>query len=255
MTQPPDSQGLDATLDLLIDRSDNVIRLVSGDGSSLEKLSHMQAMRVDTEEQKAQEEYETAADLVSRIGAQDRSAENELVARYQERLRYVLLRRMTEESDAVEDVLQTTLAKVIVRLREEGIDDPSRLGGFIYGVARNTMLTSHRERRRFQDQVDQDVLDLLKDGAPGPEEVTSVSETTQIVRRLLAEFRSTRGHEKYAEVLIRFYVQQQDRQEICEALDLTPKGFRNALHRAKARLKELVIDAEQRNRLGLVEDE
>ena len=132
---------------------------------------------------------------------------------------------------------------MLEQLRSKAIAEPSRLGGYIFGVARNTMHASYRQQARFQSEVDSEGVEQIPEKAPAPDDLISINATTQLIRELLADLGNTKGREVYAEVLIRYYIEQQTRDEICEALNLTPKGFRNALHRAKLRLKELALKA------------
>ena len=92
----------------LINRSDNVIRLVSGSQGSLVSPASRKVRRMKAKQQ-TENESEVATGLVGRILDGDRSAETELVQRYWDRLRYVLLRKMPLQRDEVEDVLQSTL--------------------------------------------------------------------------------------------------------------------------------------------------
>jgi len=200
------------------------------------------------------DESEIATDLVRRIAAGDYSAETEFVRRYQPRLRYVLLRQMAQHPHDVDDLVQSALTAALIRLRDQSIDDPARLGGFIYGIAKNLRFALLRDRARHDGNADPEILDHLPDEQPGPDQLIAGSETTQIVRRLLAEFSQTKGRERDAEVLVRLYITQQDRQEICQELGIAPDHLRRVVHRAKQRLKSLLLEAEQRDQLALTAD-
>jgi len=196
------------------------------------------------------EEAMVAADLTGRIRAGDPAAENELVQRYGERLRYVLQRQMSAFPHDVDDVIQESLLAAIERLRNEGLDEPARLGGFIYGIARNLRLAKLREHTRHDGDAHPDIVVRIADGGSGPEEVVAGRETTRVVRRLLAELGSTRGRERDREVLVRLYVHQQSREQVCEALDINPEHLRRVLHRAKQRLRVLLVETIEPDSLG-----
>ena len=231
------------------DSTGNVIRLRDESRSSL-GIRRSKSVHAMPEEQISQDEARIAADLVKRIGDGDRSAESQLVVHYQDRLRYVLLRQMPNRDD-LEDLLQATLMAAIVRLREGAIDEPAKLGGFIYGVLNNLRKTHIRDSIKRQADSNPDLLVLIEDDSPGPEQMSAAEETTQIVRRVISEL----SEERDRELLLRLYVQQQEKEVVCEALDIAPAHMRRVLHRAKKRLKELMLQAESRRKLHLVPED
>ena len=90
-------------------------------------------------ESEFEQERQAATDLVVRVRQGERSAEAELVERYNRGLRY-LLRRKTRDPELAEDLLQETWAVALERLRGPSIEDPGRLAGFLCGVARHLAL-------------------------------------------------------------------------------------------------------------------
>ena len=250
MNQPTDNKKSGQVLDELIEQSGNVVRLDSGRGNILAECIRRTNLRVDPKQQSLQE-HEVATDLVRRIRAGDPSAEAELIERYQQRVRYVLLRQMPQHRHDVDDVLHDTLIAAIVRLRERGIEDSSRLGGFIYGIAKNLRRANLRDHAKRDGEVDPELLTRLPDETnTDPEQLAAGRETTQIVRQLLDELGKSRGRKRDREVLIRLYVKQQERQEICQELGIAPDHLRRVVHRAKQRLKALML--ERRDELNLV---
>jgi len=196
--------------------------------------------------QQAPSEAAIAGALVRRIAEGDKAAETELVRHYHDKLRYILLNQMPNRDD-VEDVLQATFATVLPRLRERPIEEPGRLGGAIYGVAKNIRLESLRDQSKHQHEPEE----VVRDESPDPEQAASSTETTRIVRQLLAEL----SEERDRQVLIRLYVYQQDKKLICDELNLNQDHLRRVLHRAKRRLKALFLEAEQERRLNLIPEE
>lgn len=234
----------------VIEASDNVIRLVNdSEKRSLMIFVREANARMDPQ-QRELEETEVAVDLVHRIREGDPSAKGELIERYGKRLRYVLQRQMAQHLHDVDDVVQESLTAALLRLRNRGIDDPARLGGFIYGIAKNVRLARIREHARHDGDADPEVLSDVPDEQTRPHQVIASDETTRIVRQLLAELGSTRGTERDREVLLRLYVQQQSKDEICKALDIAPDHLRRVVHRAKQRLKALLIESQQLDVVG-----
>ncbi|HEV7517338.1 MAG TPA: hypothetical protein VGR07_13635 [Thermoanaerobaculia bacterium] len=72
----------------------------------------------------------TPGDLVRRIAAGDRRAEQEMVELYGEGLAF-LLRRWTRDRDAADDLYQETLRLALEKIRRGEVRDPDRLPGFL----------------------------------------------------------------------------------------------------------------------------
>jgi len=231
---------------------DNVIRLVSDGRGRLSALGRTGDARVDPEQQE-RDESEIAAQLVARIRAGDRAAEAELIERYQPRLLYVLRRQMLQQPHDVEDVAQSALTATIVRLRAEAIEAPERLGGFIYGIARILRRENQRLAARHRSDADPEMLDRLPDGSPEPERLVAGVETTTLLRRVLAELGETSGTSRDREVLVRLYVMEQSRDEVCRSLRIAPEHLRRVVHRARQRLKGLMREAQRPARADLAD--
>lgn len=236
------------------DGLDLVSRLVkTGRWSRLETFDGEADARMGAEGHEP-DEAEIATGLVRRIREGDTAAETELVQRYEERLRYVLVRQMAAYPHDVDDVVQEALTTTVIRLRDTGIDDPARLGGFIFGIAKNLRSARIRDHVRHDGDADPEVISRIPGDEITPDQVLASSETTQIIRQLLAELGNRTGTERDREVLIRLYIRQESREAVCEALDINPEHLRRVVHRAKQRLKLLLVESMNRNALGRMSD-
>jgi RNA polymerase sigma-70 factor (ECF subfamily) len=176
-----------------------------------------------------------AADLARRIAAGDRAAEAELVARYSRGLLYHL-RRMTADPALADDLHQDTFRVVLERLRGEGLADPERLGGFLLRTARNLFLGGYRKRaRRGESQPAEEAAEPV-DPAPGQLARVLRAEEDRAVQSLLGELGTPRDRQ----ILLRFYVAEEDKERICADLGLSPLHFSRVLFRARQRFKELL---------------
>ncbi len=183
-------------------------------------------------------EAAAAAELVRRIRSAERSAEEELVTRYS---RGVLLhlKRMTRDPSLADDLHQETFRVVLEKLRRQGLEQPERLAGFVLGTARNLFLGDYRKRtRRGLDQDPVDPADTA-DTAPGQLARVLQREEAQVVQRLIHEL----GSERDRQLLLRFYVAEEDKDRICADLGLSALHFNRVLFRARQRLKELRLAA------------
>ncbi len=180
----------------------------------------------------------STTELISRIQAGDRRAEGELVERHSRVLRESL-RRLTLDPSLREDLYQETFRVVIEKLRHGGLDEPDKLVGFIFRTARNLFFRSGRKWLRGEA----DGAAQLPDPAPGQLDRLLVEERAQVVHQLLDEM----SPDRYRQILLRFYVAEEDKQRICRDLGLTALHFNRLLFRARQRFRQVLERSEQRS--------
>jgi RNA polymerase sigma-70 factor (ECF subfamily) len=183
-------------------------------------------------------EAEAAASLVRRIRAGDRAAEEELVARYSRGVLFHL-RRMTGNPALSDDLHQETFRVVLLRLRGEGLEEPEHLAGFILRTARNLFLGSYRKASRRGETQPGDEAPEVPDPTPGQLDRVLREERARMVQRLIAELETGRDRQ----ILLRFYVGEEDKDRICADLGLSSLHFNRVLFRARQRLKQLLVQA------------
>jgi RNA polymerase sigma-70 factor (ECF subfamily) len=190
---------------------------------------------MSTEPEPDSAEAEIAANLVRRIAAGEASAEAELVQRYSRGLLY-LLRRLGASPELADDLHQETFRVVLERLRRKALDDPAGLAGFLRGTARNLLIAERRKSARRKTEADDE--ELAQAVQPSPSQLSSVlhDEEAEIVRTLINELPTDRDRQ----LLLRFYVAEEEKESICAALDLDHLHFNRVLFRARQRFKELL---------------
>ncbi|HEX4959447.1 MAG TPA: sigma-70 family RNA polymerase sigma factor [Thermoanaerobaculia bacterium] len=181
------------------------------------------------------DEAAIATDLVRRIAAGDTSAEGELVQRYSRGILY-LLRRLVSSPELAEDLHQETFRIVLERLRKRELDDPAGLAGFLRGTARNLAAAEHRKTGRRRTEADPEVLEQAVHPAPGQLQTVLLDEEANIVRRLISELPTDRDQQ----LLMRFYVAEEEKERICSDLGLDSLHFNRVLFRARQRFRELL---------------
>jgi DNA-directed RNA polymerase specialized sigma24 family protein len=92
-------------------------------------------------------------------------------------------------------------------------------------------------------------VSAIPDESYSPYRDVSRAQNTKLVRQLLNELPVERDRE----LLERLYVQDQDKEEICQALGLDSLHFNRVLHRAKQRFRQLLLHAERRSQLRVIE--
>jgi len=184
-------------------------------------------------------------DLVRRIVSGEPAAEAELVDRFSRALSF-LLRRLTRDDTAAEDLYQETFRLVIEKVRRGELREPERLPGFVSSMARNLFLGSvRRGGRRQKWQGDSEAAEAAPDPAPGQLARLLAKERAAAVRGVLAELKNDRDRE----ILSRHYISGEDKEDICRDLELSDLHFNRVLFRARQRYKEL-FERRQGERYG-----
>jgi RNA polymerase sigma-70 factor (ECF subfamily) len=176
-----------------------------------------------------------ATNLVRRIAAGDAAAEASLVERYSRGLLY-LLRRLGAPPELAEDLHQETFRIVLERLRRRGLDEPAGLAGFLHGTARNLVTAERRKVARRRTDADPEPLERAVHPARGQLSSVLLEEEAAMVRRLIGELPTERDRQ----LLLRFYVAEEEKESICADLGLDSLHFNRVLFRARHRFKELL---------------
>ena len=192
-------------------------------------------------------EAQISAELVKRIGQGDRRAEEDLVRRYQRGLTY-LLKRRTRDPQLALDLAQETFRIAIEKLRQSPIEQIERVAGYLRGTAINLVSADVRKNMRRATTADSDAVDAAADDAAGPFDHVSTEQVQRIVRKLLDELPVQRDRE----ILVRTYLEDQDKSAICEALGVDSAHYNRVLFRAKQRFRELLTSAASQPALRVV---
>ena len=182
------------------------------------------------------EAAESAADLVGRIRRADPSAEDELVERYRRGIS-IILRAESSDAGAVDDLFQDTFRIALEKIRNGDLREPRKLSGFICAVARNLVVEHFRKvaARRTSSG-----LHLAELASPRPDPLEDVlrAERGAMAQRVLSEMPSDRDRQ----ILLRFYVAEDEKDSICRDLELTSLHFNRVLFRARERYRALYLE-------------
>ena len=174
-------------------------------------------------------------DLVQRIRAGDRLAEEELVSRFGEGLSF-LLRRWTRERTAAEDLYQETFRLALEKIRRGEVRDPERLGAYLRSLAKN-LSTEHYRRGSVREAREEQIEAVADLSAPEAGQLGTLlrREKAELVRRVLGEL----GSERDRQVLFRFYIAEEDKERIGADLGLSGPELNLVLFRARRRYRDL----------------
>jgi RNA polymerase sigma-70 factor (ECF subfamily) len=149
-------------------------------------------------------------------------------------LRALIMRRV-RDPDVAMDILQDAAVTTLEKLRAGEIAEPRMLGGFLYRVAINH--ARNHLRKEYVRQGDADALELLE--APesdGGAWSLARRQWRELARSLLDELSVGRDRE----LLVRYYLHEEERDEICRALGLSETHFNRVIFRARTRVRELL---------------
>jgi RNA polymerase sigma factor (sigma-70 family) len=138
-----------------------------------------------------------------------------------------------------EDLTQETLHVVVERVRARTIDDPRKVFAFAAATARNLALNAARKMLRQQTVVDSELVDELAQNLEMEQSELSEQDDRHLaeaVASLLEELPTERDRM----LLMRFYLDGTDKQQLCRELGLSPKHFDRVLMRARTRLRAII---------------
>jgi len=172
--------------------------------------------------------------LVEAIARRTR-LQDDLYVRYRRPLLQVLLHRRIAR-DAAEDLLQRTFLQAIKKIRADGLDDPSNLGGYLYRTACNLATAYWRGELSREYARENEELSKLEDEALSLEERLDHEQLARYVRALMEHLPIQRDRE----VLERYYLHEESRTAIRESLQLTELQFNQVLWRARQRFGDIL---------------
>jgi DNA-directed RNA polymerase specialized sigma24 family protein len=149
----------------------------------------------------------------------------------------LLLTRRTGDYQLACELLHDAVCIAWEKWRASQIRHPEQLAGYIFQVAMNLLHNKRRlvgdrpERRATLDQLDREGV-----GVPSSD-VTDEEKIAAKLKDLIRAMKSQRDRE----VLIRFYLNEEDKELICRDLQLDARQFDRILHRARQRLGQLLM--------------
>jgi RNA polymerase sigma-70 factor (ECF subfamily) len=168
--------------------------------------------------------------LVARVRSGDPLAFRLVFDRYARAVRR-FLRDLLSEPAAADEATQETFVRahrMIGRLRED-----EKLGGWLFGIARNVALEQRRQRRRSGPPAAPPREPL--DPAPSPEARLIGEESAEVLERALAAL----GEDRRAALLLRID-HDLGYEEIGSALGWSLVKVKNEVHRARLELRALL---------------
>lgn len=176
-----------------------------------------------------------ADNLVERIKAGDKDAEEALVKNYWRQLYFILYKR-SNDPELASDIAQDGFMVVLRKARAGEIENPHALGAFIRQVGVNLLNAHYQQKSRRKTDTDEDMLSTVADQNPDVLRQLSADQLVELVRQVIEELPTERDRD----LLYRVFIYGESKPQICDALALTPAHFDRVLHRARSRLRQLL---------------
>lgn len=171
--------------------------------------------------------------LVSKIQNGDDAGMEELYKLFSRGIRYYLCRQLGPQE--LEDKVHDTFLIVVNAIRKGDLREPERLMGFVRTVVRRQVaayIDNAVHARREQADLETGVM--VADRKHNPEQEAIVRQKTELMRTVLESL-----SQRDRDILVRFYLQEQSQEQICEEMSLTETQFRLLKSRAKAKFGEI----------------
>lgn len=175
------------------------------------------------------------AELPGRILKGDKRAEAEFVSHFSTSVRLILERR-TQDRELALDLTQDTLLTCIEQFREEALEDPRKTAHYVHRVAVFKAANANRSKQRRATDSRTDFVETISSNGADPLAQLTTKDSAEAVRELLTHLKVERDRD----LLIRYFLKEQTKLEICDALEITPDHFDRVLYRAKQRFKSIL---------------
>jgi len=137
---------------------------------------------------------------------------------------------------------------VIEKLRRGELREPAKLPGFLAQIARSLTIEHYRKIQRRKTEADSDAIAEVEASGSGPLSELMTREDAGLVRQVIQEL----GTERDRDILLRFYIAEEDKERIKQDLGLSSLQFNRVLHRARERYRDLYLQRVGRRALGII---
>jgi len=183
--------------------------------------------------QPLQPEQPCWVDLVDKIKQNDADGMEELYKVFSRGVRFYLCRQLGPQD--LDDRVHDTFLIVTQAIQRGDLRDPERLMGYVRTIVRRQVAAQIEDNVHSRlRQIDLDWGGAVRDAGSDPEQNAMREECAAIAKKVLKSIAP-----RDREILIRFYLEEQPAEKICDEMGLTETQFRLLKSRAKARFGEL----------------
>lgn len=171
------------------------------------------------------------AAYLERLRAGDAATEHHFCAYFSELIRLKL--RTQGLAAQFDDISQETFVRVLRTLQSpDGLRDPGALGAFVWSVCTNVILEIGRARKPEPLAPGDEAPDVLDPSALSPEAQLARAEQREALQAVIAEMTP-----RDRDVLAAIFLDDHERERVCERMGVTKDYLRVLLHRAKKEFK------------------
>ena len=171
--------------------------------------------------------------LISQIKAGEEAAMEKLYTLLNRGIRYYLFRQLG--SQELDDRMHDTFLIVLKAIRRGELREPERLMGFVRTIVR-CQVAAYIEQAVHdrREQTDLESGFTVPDRKEDPEQAAIIRQKAELMQNALSSLA-----EDERELLVRFYLKEQAKEQICLEMNLTEGRFKLIKWRAKARFGEI----------------
>jgi RNA polymerase sigma-70 factor (ECF subfamily) len=174
---------------------------------------------------------------LERLCSGDVRTQQHFVAYFSELIRLKLGKRLRSPS-AIEDGRQETFTRVWVAVRNRGIRQPESFGAFVNSVCNNALREHYRRTSKDVPSRDE-VATSVTDPAIGVVDVIANGEIRQGIRQILDQL-----SERDCLLLEQLFLEERDKNQVCQDLGVSRQYLRVLLHRAKKSFRALSVGSD-----------
>lgn len=137
---------------------------------------------------------------------------------------------------------------MIEKLRKGELREPAKLPGFLAQIARSLAIEHYRKAQRRKTDPDSEAIADVEASASGQLSELLSREDAGLVRQVIREL----GTERDRDILLRFYIAEEDKERISADFGLSSLQFNRVLHRARERYRDLYLERIGRRALGII---
>ena len=173
------------------------------------------------------------ASYVSKLRAGDTPTEEHFVTYFSE-LMLLKLRPRLGRPELIEDVKQETFSRALSLIRSEGgLRHAERLGPLVNSICNNVLMEQYRTSSRAEPLEDEAAGRLVETG-PNALSMVIADDTRRLVRQALDGL-----NERDRSLLRAVFLEERDKDEVCQELGVDRDYLRVLLHRAKGSFRAL----------------
>jgi RNA polymerase sigma-70 factor, ECF subfamily len=182
------------------------------------------------------ERFEFDLGYIERLIGEDPETERHFT-RYFGDLLTLKLRARLRSGALVEDAKQETFVRVLTTLkRKGGISSPQALGAFVNSVCNNVLFETYRSGSKGAPL--EEGYDEPDEQRPGAESTLLLGEERERVHQVLSGL-----PKKDQELLRLLFIEERDKDDVCQAMNVDRNYLRVLLHRAKGHFKDRWTDS------------